>query len=45
MRLVWIPIIVDARGSGGGVLAERAKALGIRVENGKAISKVFGKKA
>ena len=25
-------------------MAERAKALGIRVENGKAISKVFGKK-
>ena len=41
---VDIPIIVDARGSGGGALAERAKALGIRVENGKAISKVFGKK-
>ena len=41
---VEVPIIVDARGSGGGALAERAKALGIRVENGKAISKVFGKK-
>ena len=41
---VEVPIIVDARASGGGALAERAKALGIRVENGKAISKVFGKK-
>ena len=41
---VEVPIIVDARGNGGGALAERAKALGIRVENGKAISKVFGKK-
>jgi sarcosine oxidase subunit alpha len=41
---VEVPIIVDARGSGGGALAERAKALGIRVENGKAIAKVFGKK-
>ena len=41
---VEVPIIVDARVSGGGALAERAKALGIRVENGKAISKVFGKK-
>ncbi len=41
---VEVPIIVDARKSGGGALAERAKALGIRVENGKAISKVFGKK-
>ncbi len=41
---VEVPIIIDARGSGGGALAERAKALGIRVENGKAISKVFGKK-
>ncbi len=41
---VEVPVIVDARVSGGGALAERAKALGIRVENGKAISKVFGKK-
>ena len=41
---VEVPIIIDARVSGGGALAERAKALGIRVENGKAISKVFGKK-
>jgi len=41
---VEVPVIVDARVGGGGELAERARALGIRVENGKAISKVFGKK-
>ena len=41
---IEVPIIVDARVNGGGELAERARALGIRVENGKAISKVFGKK-
>jgi sarcosine oxidase subunit alpha len=39
-----VPVIIDARVSGGGELAERARALGIRVENGKAISKVLGKK-
>ena len=41
---IEVPIIVDARVNGGGELAERARELGIRVENGKAISKVFGKK-
>lgn len=41
---IEVPIIVDARVNGGGELAARARALGIRVENGKAISKVFGKK-
>ena len=41
---IEVPVIIDARVSGGGELAESARALGIRVENGKAISKVFGKK-
>ena len=41
---IEVPVIIDARVNGGGELAERARALGIRVENGKAISKVFGKK-
>ena len=41
---IEVPVIVDARVGGGGELADRARALGIRVENGKAISKVFGKK-
>ncbi len=41
---IKVPVIVDARVGGGGELAERARAIGIRVENGKAISKVFGKK-
>ena len=41
---VTVPVIIDARSGGGGELAHHAKELGIRVENGKAISKVFGKK-
>ena len=39
-----VPAILDARNSGGGELAEAAKALGIRVETGKAIAKVKGGK-
>ncbi len=39
-----VPVILDARASGGGALADQARALGIRVENGKAISKVKGGK-
>ncbi|MDQ2093317.1 sarcosine oxidase subunit alpha family protein [Rhodalgimonas zhirmunskyi] len=39
-----VPIIVDARAAGGGALAQAARDLGIRVENGRAIAKVHGKK-
>ncbi|MBR9843590.1 MAG: sarcosine oxidase subunit alpha family protein [Rhodobacteraceae bacterium] len=39
-----VPVILDARAGGGGALAEEAKALGIRVENGKGIAKVKGGK-
>ena len=39
-----IPAILDARQSGGGALAEEARALGIRVETGKGIAKVQGGK-
>ena len=39
-----VPVILDARASGGGALADEAKALGIRVENGKGIAKVKGGK-
>ncbi|RLJ41482.1 sarcosine oxidase subunit alpha [Litoreibacter meonggei] len=39
-----IPAIIDARPQGGGALADEARALGIRVENGKAIAKVKGSK-
>jgi len=39
-----IPAILDARASGGGALADEARALGIRVENGKAIASVKGGK-
>ncbi|MDO6480940.1 sarcosine oxidase subunit alpha family protein [Shimia thalassica] len=39
-----VPVVLDARASGGGALAEEAKALGIRVENGKGIAKVKGGK-
>ncbi|SHL51956.1 sarcosine oxidase subunit alpha [Roseovarius marisflavi] len=39
-----IPVILDARASGGGALADEARALGIRVENGKAIASVKGGK-
>ena len=33
-----VPVILDARPAGGGALADAAKELGIRVENGKAIA-------
>ncbi|MHA7849591.1 sarcosine oxidase subunit alpha family protein [Roseovarius sp.] len=39
-----VPVILDARASGGGALADEARALGIRIENGKAIAKVKGGK-
>ncbi|MEM1236804.1 MAG: sarcosine oxidase subunit alpha family protein [Pseudomonadota bacterium] len=39
-----VPVIIDARAGGGGSLAERAVAMGIRVENGKGIAKVKGGK-
>nr|WP_319948859.1 sarcosine oxidase subunit alpha family protein [uncultured Shimia sp.] len=39
-----VPVVLDARASGGGALADQAKALGIRVENGKGIAKVKGGK-
>ncbi|MBU2982024.1 sarcosine oxidase subunit alpha family protein [Lentibacter algarum] len=39
-----VPVILDARAEGGGAIAGEARALGIRVENGKAIAKVTGGK-
>ncbi|MEQ9258960.1 MAG: sarcosine oxidase subunit alpha family protein [Roseovarius sp.] len=39
-----VPLILDARASGGGKLADEARALGIRIENGKGIAKVKGGK-
>ncbi|MYM54228.1 sarcosine oxidase subunit alpha family protein [Thalassovita mangrovi] len=39
-----VPAVIDARASGGGALAEEAKALGIRIETGKGIAKVLGGK-
>jgi len=39
-----VPVILDARATGGGALADEARALGIRIENGKAIAKVKGGK-
>lgn len=39
-----VPVIVDARAKGGGALADAARALGIRVENGKGIANVKGGK-
>ncbi|MEM1238121.1 MAG: sarcosine oxidase subunit alpha family protein [Pseudomonadota bacterium] len=41
---LYVPVVLDARKAGGGVLADRARAAGIRVENGRAISKVKGGK-
>jgi sarcosine oxidase subunit alpha len=38
-----VPAIIDARASGGGALADQARAAGIRVENGKAVVKVKGR--
>lgn len=39
-----VPIIVDARPTATGELPQQARALGIRVENGKGIAKVIGGK-
>ncbi|MGP6085398.1 sarcosine oxidase subunit alpha family protein [Antarctobacter jejuensis] len=39
-----VPVVIDAREFGGGALMKEAKALGIRVETGKAIAKVKGGK-
>ena len=39
-----VPMILDARPAGGGALAQQARDMGIRVENGKAIAKVHGGK-
>jgi len=39
-----VPMILDARNAGGGALAQQARDMGIRVENGKAIAKVHGGK-
>jgi sarcosine oxidase subunit alpha len=37
-----VPVILDARAKGGGELAEKARELGIRIENGMGIAKVKG---
>ncbi len=37
-----VPVILDARATGGGALADEARSLGIRVEAGKGIAKVRG---
>lgn len=39
-----VPAVIDARQMGGGALMEEARALGIRVETGRAIAKVKGGK-
>jgi len=39
-----VPCIVDARAGGAGALGAQAEALGIRVETGKGVAKVLGKK-
>ncbi|WP_299352791.1 sarcosine oxidase subunit alpha family protein [uncultured Shimia sp.] len=39
-----VPVILDARAMGGGALVDEARAMGIRVENGKGIAKVKGGK-
>ncbi len=39
-----VPVIIDARASATGALPEAARALGIRVETGRAIAKVKGGK-
>jgi sarcosine oxidase subunit alpha len=39
-----VPAIIDARANGGGALADKAREMGIRVENGKAVVKVKGTK-
>ncbi|KAA8613109.1 sarcosine oxidase subunit alpha family protein [Salipiger aestuarii] len=37
-----VPAILDARPYGGGKIADEARALGIRIEPGRAVSKVLG---
>jgi sarcosine oxidase, subunit alpha len=37
-----VPVILDGRAKGGGELAEKARELGIRIENGMGIAKVKG---
>ncbi|MBU2961817.1 sarcosine oxidase subunit alpha family protein [Citreicella sp. C3M06] len=39
-----VPAILDARPFGGGKIADEARALGIRIEPGRAVSKVLGSK-
>jgi len=39
-----VPIVIDARATGGGALMETARSMGIRVETGKAIADVAGRK-
>jgi len=39
-----VPCIIDARSTASGLLADRARALGIRIEAGRAIAKVRGGK-
>ncbi|MEM8729431.1 MAG: sarcosine oxidase subunit alpha family protein [Pseudomonadota bacterium] len=39
---IEVPLIVDARPLGGGALAQTAQALGIAIENGRAIARVKG---
>ncbi|MDA9966978.1 sarcosine oxidase subunit alpha family protein [bacterium] len=39
-----VPAIIDTRASGGGALADKARTLGLRVETGKAIANVEGRK-
>ncbi|MBP0481657.1 sarcosine oxidase subunit alpha family protein [Sagittula salina] len=39
-----VPCIVDARKNGGGALMAEAQALGIRVEKGRGVAKIFGGK-
>ena len=39
-----VPAIIDTRTGGGGAIADEARALGLRIETGKAIAKVTGGK-
>ena len=39
-----VPAVLDARPMGGGALADRARALGIRIQTGRAIARVRGGK-
>ncbi len=40
---IAVPVVIDARAQGGGALMEEARAAGIRVETGAAITKVKGR--